>query len=577
MYVATIPNRRSPPAILLRESYREDGRVKSRTLANITHWPAHKIDALRRVLKGQSVAVSPLEEAFDIVRSRPHGHVAAVLGMLRKLGVDRLLGSRTSRQRELVVAMVAARLIEPRSKLALARGLGEPTLTSTLGEVLGVADASEDALYEAMDWLLPRQSRVEDKLARKHLSEGTLVLYDVSSTYFEGRSCPLAQLGHNRDGKKGKLQIVFGLLCSAEGVPVAVEVFEGKTADPSTLGSQVSKLRERFGLNRVVMVGDRGMLTSARIREDLEPNQLDWITSLRAPAVQELLNEGELQLSLFDERDLAEIESPEFPGERLIACRNPLLAQERSRKRQELLEATQRKLDEIVAATQRTKRALRGKDKIGVRVGRVINHYKMGKHFQLEISDTTFRYRRDEQRIAQEAALDGVYVIRTSVPEDEMKADRAIGAYKSLSRVERAFRSAKSMDLKIRPIHHRLEDRVRAHVFVCMLAYHVEWHLRQAWAPILFDDDDPEAAAAQRSSPVEPAKRSPQAREKARSKRTQDGAPVHSFQTLLQDLATLTRNRVQPKLPGADAFDLDARPTPLQQRALDLLGVQLRL
>lgn len=577
MYVAKIPNRGSPPAILLRESYREGGKVKSRTLANLSHWPADKIEALRRVLRGEHATESPLETSFDIVRSRPHGHVAAVLGMLRKLGVDRLLASRTSRERELVVAMVTARLIEPRSKLALARGLSEHTLTSSLGEVLGVAEASEDELYEAMDWLLPRQSRIEDKLARQHLSDRTLVLYDVSSTYFEGRSCPLAQLGHNRDGKKGKLQIVFGLLCSAEGVPVAVEVFEGKTADPTTLGSQITKLRGRFGLERVVLVGDRGMLTSARIREDLEPNQLDWITCLRAPAVLRLAKQGELQPSLFDERDLAEIESPEFPGERLIACRNPALAQQRARKRQELLEATERKLDEIVRATQRSARALRGKDKIGLRVGRVLNHYKVGKHFQLEITETTFGYRRDEQRIAEEAALDGVYVVRTSVPNQKMKADHAVGAYKSLSRIERAFRSAKSVDLKIRPIHHRLEDRVRAHVFLCMLAYYVEWHLRRAWAPILFDDDDPAAAAAQRHSPVEPARRSPRALDKARSKRAPDGTPVHSFQTLLQDLATLTRNRVQPKAPGADAFDLDARPTPLQQRALDLLAVPLRL
>ena len=573
MYVDVIPNRKSPPAVLLRESYREGSKVKKRTVANISHLPVEQIEGIRQVLKGARVGGPALEEAFDIERSRPHGHVAAVLGMLRKLKLERLIASTASRQRDLAVTMVVARLIDPRSKLATSRGLGEETLFSTLGELLGVQDADEDELYEAMDWLGARQSRIEDKLARKHLSEGTLVLYDLTSTYFEGRTCPLAQLGHSRDGKKGKLQIVFGLLCSPEGVPVAVEVFEGKTGDPTTVAPQVKKLRERFGLKRVVMVGDRGMLTSARIREDLKPAELDWITCLRAPSVLKLMKEGDLQLSFFDERDLAEIESSEFPGERLIACRNPALAAERTRKRRELLEATERKLDEIVAATRRKRRPLRGRDKIGLRVGKELDRFKVGKHFELKITNTRLSYQRDEERIAREQALDGIYVIRTSVPKDKLDADHTVGAYKSLSRVERAFRSAKTVDLKVRPIHHRLEDRVRAHVFLCMLAYYVEWHLRRAWAPILFDDDDRKAAAALRLSPVAPAQRSPRAQQKALSKRTEDGAPVHSFQTLLQDLSTLTRNRIQPRTASSQPFDVDARPTPVQQRAFDLIGV----
>jgi transposase len=573
MYVDIVPNRSSPPAVLLRESYREDGKVKKRTVANISHLPTEQIEGIRQVLKGGRVGSPPLPDSFDIVRSRPHGHVAAVVGTLRKLSLERVLDSKPSRERDLVVAMIAGRLIEPLSKLAAARGLNSETLTSSLAEVIGVEDAQSNELYAAMDWLLERQQRIEDKLARRHLHDGALVLYDVSSTYFEGTTCPLGQLGHSRDGKTGTLQIVFGLLCSSEGVPVAVEVFEGNTGDPATVASQVKKLRERFALNRVVLVGDRGMLTSARIREDLKPQELDWISSLRAPAILKLMTQGDIQLSLFDDRNLVEIESSEFPGERLIACRNPMLAKKRKLKRQDLLEATERKLNQIVAATQRTKRPLRGKDKIGVRVGRVINHYKMGKHFVLEITDSSFSFQRDEERIAQEQALDGVYVIRTSVPCDELDADRAVAAYKSLAQVERAFRSAKTVDLKIRPIHHRLEGRVRAHVFLCMLAYYVEWHMRQALAPILFDDDDTESAKAQRQSPVEPAKRSPRAHQKAQSKRTAEDAPVHSFQTLLQDLATLTRNRVQPKAPGALPFDMDTRATAVQQRALDLLGV----
>jgi hypothetical protein len=572
MYVATIPNRGSPPAILLRESYRAGGQVKSRTLANLSAWPPAKVEALRAVLRGGTVGV-PLAEAFRILRTRPHGHVAAVLGTLRRLGVDRLLAAQRSRERELCVAMLVARILEPRSKLATARELGAETLASSLGEVLGLADATADELYAALDWLLPRQVRSEAALARRHLAEGTLVLYDVTATYFEGRTCPLARYGHPRGGKRGKLQIVFGLLTDAAGCPVAVEVFAGNTGDPPTLAPQVQKVRQRFGLRHVVWVGDRGILTDARLRADLHPAGLDWITALRAPAIRHLVQAGALQLSLFDERDLAEITAPEYPGERLIVCRNPLLAEERARKREELLQATERELAPIAAATRRARQPLRGKDQIGLRVGRVLGRFKVAKHFRLTLTDTTFAYERDAARIAAEAALDGIYVLRTSVPAERLPAEQTVRAYKGLSAVERAFRSYKTVDLKVRPIHHRLADRVRAHVFLCLLAYYVEWHLRQALAPLLFDDEEPAAGQALRASVVRPAQRSPRAQQKAATQRTEDGMPVHSFHTLLEDLATVAKNRVQPKDPGIPAFDIITTPTPLQQRAFDLLGV----
>lgn len=575
MYIERIPNRNSPPAILLREAYREEGKVKKRTLANLSKWPAHLVEGLRILLRG-GAAVADLAESFDVVRSRPHGHVAAVLGTLRRIGLDQVIGGAQSPEHAQVLALVAARILFPRSKLALARGLGDETQSSTLAEELGVEGADEDQLYAAMDWLLQRQAAIETKLAQRHLRDGALVLYDVSSTYFEGRTCPLARLGHNRDGKPGKLQIVFGLLCTPEGCPVAVEVFEGNTGDPSTLGAQVKKIRERFGLERVVWVGDRGLLTEARIREELEPLEgLDWITALRAPQIRELVGRGSLQLTLFDDRDLGEITDPEYPRERLIVCRNPFLAEERARKRRELLAATERELAKIAAATKREKRPLRGQDQIGLRVGKVVNRYKVAKHFVLEIEDADFRYARDEGKIAQEAALDGIYVVRTSVAEERLGAEATVGAYKGLSRVERAFRSLKSVDLKVRPIHHRLADRVKAHVFVCMLAYYVEWHMRQALAPILFDDEDPEGARAQRASVVAPAERSDSAQRKARTRRTADDLPVHSFQTLLEDLAMIVRDRVQPRLAGASAFDKVTLPTPVQARALQLLGVRL--
>jgi transposase len=579
MYVATVPNRNSPPAILLRESYREDGKVKTRTLANITHLGAAKIEALRRALAGSlPAAASPLPDSFHITRSLPHGHVAAVLGCLRDRELDSILDPVASRQRDLVIAMIVARILEPASKLATARGLHSDTLHHSLGEVLDLDSADETELYQAMDWLLPQQARIEQELAKRHLSHGGLVLYDLTSTYFEGRHCPLGRLGHSRDDKSGKLQIVFGLLTNAAGCPVAVEIFEGNTGDPKTVAAQVKKLRERFGLSDVVLVGDRGMITSARIREDLPSSQgIQWISALRASQIQKLATGGHLQMSLFDQTDLVEIAHPDFPGERLIACFNPLLAEERARKRPDLLAATERQLDQIVAATKRRKRPLRGKQNIGLRAGKILNRYKMGKHFQLRIEDDSFHYERKTANIEREQSLDGIYVIRTSVPKEALSSQQVVASYKSLSGVERAFRSLKSVDLHVRPIHHRLPDRVRAHILLCMLAYYVEWHMRQRLAPMLFDDDDKSQAQAARRSIVAPAQRSAAARRKAFTKQTADGLPVHSFQTLLADLATIVKNRIHPADKSIPTFDMLTQPTAIQQRALDLLGVPLRL
>jgi len=574
MYITSIPNRNSPPCILLRESYRQEGKVRNRTLANLTHWPPDLVEGLGQLLQGGKI-IEELAD-FEVLRSLPHGHVAATLGALRNVGLDKLIAPRRSRRRDLVVAMIVARVIDPRSKLATARGLSNETAFTSLGEVLGVSDADENDLYAAMDWLLARQERIEEALGKRHLCDGTLVLYDVTSTYFEGRSCPLAHLGHSRDGKKDKLQIVFGLLCDVEGRPVAVEVFDGNVGDPATLANQVSKIRLRFGLRRVVLVGDRGMITDARIREDLQGIEgLDWITALRASGIRKLVAEGSLQPSLFDERDLAEITSPLYPNQRLVVCRNPLLTVQRRRKRQELLAATEQQLAKIAAAVARPRRPLRGADKIGLRVGKVVDRFKVAKHFRIEIGETSLAYARDEGKIAAEAALDGFYVVRSSLPPRTLDPAQLVGAYKGLAKVERAFRRLKTVDLHVRPIYHHLPDRVRAHVLLCMLAYYVEWHMRQALAAILFDDDDPAEGEALRESPVAPAKRSPRAKRKAARKRTQENQPVHSFQTLLADLATIAKNRIQANLPGAEPFEKITRPTPLQQRALSLLGARL--
>jgi transposase len=573
MYIERVPNRNSPPAILLRESFREGKSVRKRTIANLSDWPEAKIEALRAVLRGQTELAGPLAESFDVVRSRPHGHVAAVLGALRKLELETLIDPQPQRMRDLATALIVARVINPRSKLALARGIGAQTLFSSLGEMLGIEQADEDDLYAAMDWLLARQARIESALAKRHLSEGSLVLYDLTSTWYEGRTCPLARIGHSRDGRKGTMQILFGLICNAEGCPVAVEVFEGNLGDPATVATQIDKVRSRFGLERVVLVGDRGMITEARIRQDLAPAQIDWITALRSPAIRALLESGTLQLSLFDERDLVEVRDPAHPGERLVACRNPLLAQERTRKRGELLEATERELRRIAAAVGRERNPLRSKERIALRVGAVLNRYKVGKHFIVQIADATFSFKRDLRRIAAEAALDGIYVVRTSLPAATIGAEQAVLAYKSLSTVERAFRCTKTVDLKVRPIFHRLAERVRAHLVVCMLAYHVEWHLRRDLAPLLFQDDDKAQAAGKRSSVVAKAQRSDRALRKVATKRTAEGdLPVHSFATLLEDLSTIVKNRIRPAV-GLPEFDKITLPTRLQRRAFELLGL----
>ena len=573
MYVAVIPNRSSRPAILLRESYRDGIKVKNRTLANLSDLPPEQIETLRAAFRGDKLV--PAGEGMEIVRALPHGHVAAALGMARQIGLEELLPDGPERQRKLALALIVERLIDPAAKLATARALDETTALDSLGLTLGLGEVKAKEVYAALDWLGMSQASIEDGLARRHLHDGTLVLYDVSSSYVEGRCCELAQFGHPRDRRSDRMQIVYGLLCSADGCPVTIEVFEGNTGDPSTVGNQITKLKERFGLKRVVMVGDRGMITDARIEEDLKPAGLDWITALRAPSIQKLAAEdGPLQLSLFDARDLAEIESPDFPGERLIVCKNHALAEERRRKRNELLDATEKDLKDIEKRIGRKRKPLRGADEIGLAVGKLIGRRKVGKHFNITITDDSLSFTRDHAAIAKEAALDGFYVLRTNVPAEAINTADTVRAYKSLARVERAFRCLKTTDLEIRPIFHWLSPRVRAHVFLCMLAYYVEWHLRQALAPMLFDDHDRAAGEALRSSPVAKAEPSPAATRKARKKQTDDGQPVHSFRTLLADLATLTRNTVKC---GKAKFALLATPTGIQQRALDLLGVKLQL
>jgi hypothetical protein len=576
MYVTVVPNRGSPPAILLRETYREDGKVKNRTLANLTRWKPEKIAALRAVLRDETLL--PAGAGFEILRSLPHGHIAAALGIARRLGLDpraktaALMPPGAPRTRLLALALIVARLIDPAAKLATARGLDAATASHSLGTVLGLGAVAVNEPYEALDWLLAQQSTIEATLARRHLGEGTLVLYDVTSTYLEGRCCPLGRFGYSRDAKPNKLQIVFGVLCTPQGCPIAVEVFAGNTADPSTLKVQIDKLRQRFGLRRVVLVGDRGMITQARITEELQPAGLDWITALRAPDIQALAaDDGPLQISLFDEHDLVEITSPDYPGERLIVCRNPALAAERARKRGELLEATEQALRAIQTRVCRKRRPLRGAAAIGEAVGAVLHRKKMAKHFTRTITDDDFTFARNDATIAAEAALDGVYVLRTPVAKGELDTEATVSSYKSLSTVERAFRSCKTIDLEVRPVYHWNEDRVRAHVFLCLLAYHLEWHMRQTLAPLLFDDHDRAAAQARRRSPVRKATVSPAAQRKAATKRTHDGQAVHSFRTLLTDLATMTRNTVRF---GTDLHaTVLATPTALQKHAFDLLGI----
>jgi hypothetical protein len=577
MYIESVPNRSSPPAILLRESFRDHGRVRKRTVANLSAWPTVLIEGFRTLLKG-GVAVAA--DGIRIRRALPHGHAAAVLATIRAIGLDRLLGRPTDKRlAPLAVALIASRLISPASKLGTARELAADTAASSLGRLLGLGAVEEVELYRALDWLGARQGAIETALARRHLKDGALVLYDVSSSWLEGRCCELARFGYSRDGKKGKLQIVYGLLCAADGCPVAVEVSEpapaqagGNTADPMTLAAQIDKLKGRFGLSRVVLVGDRGMITSARIRDELKPAGLDWITALRAPQIRALLDTGAFQLSLFDERDLAEITAPEFPGERLVVCKNPLLAEERARKREDLLQATEAALTKLADQIARGT-GPRGQDKIARAVGRIENRYKLAKLFDITVVEDGFSFARNPTRIAAEARLDGFYVIRTSVETDTMAADNVVSAYKGLARVERAFRSLKTVDLHIRPIHHWLAPRVRAHVFLCLLACHVEWHMRERLKPMLFDDDDPTTAARERASIVAPAQSSPSALRKRGSQVTADGGPVHSFQTLLRDLATCTLNEMTTTLNDAYSFTLVATPTAIQAQAFHLLDV----
>ena len=545
---------------LLRRSYREGGKVKTETVGNISHLPAELIELVRRGLRGERFTSA---EGLEIRRSTPHGHVVAVLGTLRALGLEALLDRRPSRSRDLVTAMIAGRLLAPGSKLALSRRLGQ----TTLGATLGVADATEDELYAALDWLIERQPAIEGRLAARHLVPGGLVLYDLSSSYVTGRHNPLARLGHSRDGKPGTLQIEYGLVTDADGRPIAVEVVPGNTGDPATVAGTIETLKDRFGLANVVLVGDRGMLTSARI-EALRTAGLDWISSLRGPAIRSLVEGGTLQLGLFDERNLAEITSPDYPGERLVVCRNPLLAAERARKRLDLLAATEAKLAPLIARVAAGR--LGGAARIGLAVGRVIDRHKVAKHFEVTITDDRLTIVRDEAAITAEAALDGFYILRTSVPVERLASADVVRSYKLLARVERAFRSLKAVDLAVRPIHHWIEPRVRSHVFLCLLAYYVEWHLERAWAPLLFRDEErPELA-----DPVAPARRSAAALRKARTGRLADGTATHSFRTLLAELGTLTRNLVVPAgAPDEAAFEITSTPTPLQARALALLNL----
>ena len=563
MYIDVVPNRGSRPAYLLRESYREQGQVRKRTLANLSSLTEEQIFAIQAILRGEQLA--PATELFEAIASRPHGHVRAVRRALQQLGFAQLIGTRPSPQRDLVCAMVAARIVAPHTKLATTRWWH----TTTLAQEFGVEHADENDLYDAMDWLLERQAAIEQKLAKRHLKAGGLVLYDLSSSYFEGTRCPLAKLGHNRDGKKGKLQVNYGLVTDVRGCPVAVSVFEGNTADCKTVLPQVKRIQADCGIAQLVMVGDRGMISQKAIDEFKGLPGVAWITAMKSAQIRALADEGGLQMGLFDERNLFEFTHPDYPGERLVACRNRQLAQLRAAKRAELLRATAGELDKVCATVARKK--LQGADKIGVRVGRVVNKYKVAKHFELTIENASFRYCIDQHKVEQEAALDGIYVLRTPLRPEIIEAADIVRSYKSLSAVERAFRSLKTVDLKVRPIHHHLPDRVRSHILLCMLAYYVEWHMREAWRALLFADED-QAAKATRD-PVAPAKRSEQAEQKAQTHTLSDGTPAHSFRTLLDELSTIVRNTCRTTTDSARAptFTIVTQPDLTQQRALKLL------
>ena len=574
MYIEKVPNRNSPPAVLLRESYREGDQVKKRTLANLSKLPDDIIDNLKLALKGATLSMKEgIPNHFEVIRSLPHGHVMAILETIKKLGLDKIISEKSSRIRNVVVAMIVARIINPKSKLATARGFNSETCSQSLGQLLDLEKADEDELYNALDWLLEKQEKIEKHLAIKHLESGTLVLYDVTSTYLEGNGCELGKYGYNRDKKKGKTQIVFGLLCSAKGCPIAVEVFEGNTSDGATLSGQIEKVRKGWGIENVVWVSDRGILTNSKIKELVKPIEgLDYITGLTKPQIRKLAEVEVIQLGLFDQVNLVEFESEDYPDERLIACRNPFIAQKNQLQREALLEAVEKELDLIVQATQREKRALKGQDKIALRVGKVLNQFKVNKYYNLEITEEGFSYQRKLELIAQETALDGVYVLRTSLESTLMDAATTVKAYKSLSQVEEAFRCYKSIDLKVRPIYHYQGDRVKAHIFLCMLAYYVEWHLKQCLAPLLFEDEEIDDGSLN----VIKASRSESAQSKERKKRNQENFPVHSFRTLLEDLGTICLNTVECTIrEGSYRFSKITRPTQLQQKALDLLGVSL--
>ena len=565
MYIETVPNRNSRPAILLREGWREGKKTVKRTLANLSDWPASQIENLRRVLRGETLISA--QDRLATTHTSPHGHVEALLAMIHQLHLESVISSKRCRERDLVVAMIVQRLIDPCSKLATTRAWH----TTTLAEELGIADATEDELYAAMDWLGERQERIEKKLAARHLTEGGLVLYDVSSSSYEGRTCPLAYFGHNRDGDKQLPIIVYGVMTDGEGRPVAVEVYPGNTGDPTTVGDQVEKLRERFGLQRVVLVGDRGMLTQPQIDKLQKHPGMGWITALKSGAIRDLVEQGALQLSLLDEKNLAEITSPDYPGERLVACHNPLLAEERARKRQALLEATEKSLTKIAQQVARRKKKPLTAAEIGLKVGKVLGRYKVGKHFDCRIGEGSFTWSRRPDSIEQEAQLDGIYVLRTSEAVERLSAEDTVRSYKRLAEVERAFRCLKGIDLLVRPIRHRTEERVPAHIFLCLLAYYLEWHLRQTWAPLLFEDEE-RKEESQRRDPVLPAKPSPAAETKKRSHQTAEGFPVHSFRTLLAELAS--RARVTYEIKSADVTltcKQVPQPTPLQARAYELI------
>ncbi len=581
MFITSIPNRNSPPAVLLREGYREDGKVKTRTLANLSHLAPEKIEALKAVLKGAPVGAEPTAEA-----SLPHGHVLAVTGMIRQLGLDTLLNGKRHPMRERALALVAGRILDPSSKLALAQSLAKGAEHNTLGEVLGlgelgrVVEAENEGssqekraageLYAAMDWLLERQEKVENALAKRHLQSGCTVLYDLSSSYFEGRCCPLAKQGYSRDHRGDRPQINYGLLCSDEGVPVAIEVVEGNVGDPATIPAQVAKLKERFGLERVVVVGDRGMVTEARIREDISTVGYDWVSALRHGAIRPMVEAKIITPSLFDERGIAEIAHPDYLGERLIACFNPIMHEERTRKREVLLQLTEKALRQVADACAREKKPLEGKGEIGLRAGAVLSRYKVGKYFRLHIGDNSLRFARNHDTLDRDAAMDGIYVIRTSVPKEVMAAEKAVLTYKQLSKVERAFRTLKSVDLQVRPIYHHVEPRVKAHMFVCMLAYYVEFHLRKAWAELLYTDEE----GSVRVTPVAPVQPSPSGREKKAKAHSHSGLPLQSFAGLMKSLSTLAKIQIRLGDKGP-LYNRTTKPTPLQARAFELIGVEV--